>query len=319
MGKPEISVIFPVFNERENLETLVSRVDPVLSRVSNGSFEVVFVDDGSRDGSAEMLDAISVGDNRYKVIHFSRNFGHQAALTAGLDAAAGHCVVLMDADLQDPPELIATFIEKWREGYQVVYAVRQRRKEVLWKRMAYSAFYRTMRWIAEIDTPLDAGDFCLMDRRVVDTLVALRERNRFLRGLRSWVGFRQLGVEYDRGARHAGEPKYTLRKLIGLAVSGYVGFSSMPLRLAAWLGATTATAGFLLGLWAILTKLLKPNVPPGWASTAAVVTLIGGLQLTMLGVIGEYLGRVYEEVRMRPLYIVSSRVGFPGDTKQVEH
>ena len=310
MGKPEISVIFPVFNERENLETLVSRVDPVLSGVSNGSFEVVFVDDGSRDGSAEMLDAVSAGDRRYKVLHFSRNFGHQAALQAGLDAATGNCVVLMDADLQDPPELVGALIEKWREGYEVVYAVRKRRKESLWKRMAYSAFYRTMRWIAEIDAPLDAGDFCLMDRRVVDTLVALRERNRFLRGLRSWVGFRQIGVEYDRDARHAGEPKYTFRKLVGLAVSGYVGFSSMPLRLAAWLGATTATVGFVLGLWAILSKFLNPNVPPGWASTAAVIFFIGGLQLTMLGVIGEYLGRVYEEVRMRPLYIVSNRVGF---------
>ncbi len=310
MAKPEISVIFPVFNERENLETLVSRVDPVLTQVSNGNFEVVFVDDGSRDGSAEMLDGISGGDNRHKVIHFSRNFGHQAALQAGLDAATGRCVVLMDADLQDPPELVASFMEKWREGYEVVYAVRKRRKEGLLKRMAYSVFYRTMRWIAEIDTPLDAGDFCLMDRRVVDTLVALRERNRFLRGLRSWVGFRQAGIEYERSARNAGEPKYTLRKLIGLAISGYVGFSSMPLRLAAWLGVTTATVGFGLGVWAILSKLLNPNVPPGWASTAAVIFFIGGLQLTMLGVIGEYLGRVYEEVRMRPLYIVSSRVGF---------
>jgi len=307
----QISVVFPVFNERENLSTLLSRVHPVLERETRGSFEVVFVDDGSRDGSAQVLDGISERDNRYKVIHFSRNFGHQAALQAGLDSACGDAVVLMDADLQDPPELISKLIAKWREGYEVVYAIRKKRKEAAWKRLAYNLFYRTMRLIAEIDAPLDAGDFCLMDKRVVDTLVALRERNRFLRGLRSWVGFRQLGIEYERDARNAGEPKYTLRKLIGLAISGYVGFSSMPLRLAAWLGACCASAGFLVLTWAVLSKFITPNVPQGWASTIAVILFVGGVQLMMLGVIGEYLGRVYDEVRVRPLYVVSSRVGYP--------
>jgi dolichol-phosphate mannosyltransferase len=253
---------------------------------------------------------MSGADPRHKVIHFSRNFGHQAALQAGLDAAAGDAVILMDADLQDPPELLTKLVATWQEGFDVVYAVRKSRKEALWKRLSYQLFYRTLRLVAEIDTPLDAGDFCLMDRRVVTTLVSLREQNRFLRGLRSWVGFKQVGVEYERDPRSAGVPKYTLRKLIRLAVSGYVGFSSLPLRIASWLGLGAASAGFLVSVWVIMNRLTSSTVPHGWASTTAVVLFIGGTQLIVLGVIGEYLGRVYDEVRRRPLYIVSSSVGF---------
>lgn len=308
--RPQISVVFPVYNESENLEALVTRVHPVLVNATAGSFEVVFVDDGSRDGSDKTLDDLSDRDGRYKVIHFSRNFGHQAALQAGLDEATGQAVILMDSDLQDPPELISKFIEKWREGYDVVYAIRKKRKESIWKRAAYNIFYRSMRFIAEIDAPLNAGDFCLMDRRVVDTLIALPERNRFLRGLRSWVGFKQIGLEYERDQRNAGEPKYTFRKLIGLALSGYIGFSTLPLRLASWLGLWSATAGFLLTIWVIVSKLTVPHVPQGWASSIAVTLFVGGVQMIMLGVIGEYLGRVYDEVRQRPLYVISSRTGF---------
>lgn len=316
--RSQVSVVLPVYNERENLDALVARVHPVLNSATNGSFEVVFIDDGSRDGSGKLLDLLSDRDGRYKVIHFSRNFGHQAALQAGLDAARGSAVVLMDSDLQDPPELISRFIEEWREGYEVVYAIRKKRKESVWKRAAYNIFYRTMRFIAEVEAPLNAGDFCLMDRRVVDTLVALRERNRFLRGLRSWVGFRQIGVEYERDSRNAGEPKYTFRKLVGLALSGYIGFSSLPLRLAAWLGVWSATAGFLLTIWVIVSKLTVPHAPQGWASTIAVILFVGGVQMMMLGVIGEYLGRVYDEVRRRPLYVVSSRTGFSVSRLEVE-
>lgn len=316
--RPEVSVVFPVYNELENLDVLFKRVHPVLQEAADGSFEVIFVDDGSRDGSDELLDAISQRDSRYKVIHFSRNFGHQAALQAGLEATRGNAVALMDADLQDPPELISRFIDKWREGYKVVYAVRKRRKEAVWKRFAYSVFYRSMRIIAEIDAPLDAGDFCLMDRRVVDTLVSLRERNRFLRGLRSWVGFKQIGVEYERDARNAGEPKYSLSRLIGLALSGYVGFSSFPLRIATWLGLSSALAGFAITIWVILSRFFAPHVPQGWASTIAVILFVGGVQLIMLGVIGEYLARVYDEVRQRPLYVVSSCVGFSNADMTVE-
>ncbi|TMA57134.1 MAG: hypothetical protein E6J75_08225 [Deltaproteobacteria bacterium] len=199
----------------------------------------------------------------------------------------------------------------------MVYAVRRRRKEGLVKRAAYAAFYRTMKAMAEIDVPLEAGDFCLLDRRVVDTLVGLPERNRFLRGLRSWVGFRQIGVEYERDARHAGESKYTLRKLLRLALSGYIGFSAMPLRAATWLGFVSASAGFMLAIWAVITKLIDIPSPRGWASTVAIFLLVSGVQLFMLGVVGEYLSRVYDEVRSRPLYIVRSRTGV-GDEVAVE-
>lgn len=306
---PMISVILPVYNERENLDVLVTRLVLVLEKTVGGSFEVLFIDDGSRDGSAEILDSFHTRNARLKVIHFSRNFGHQAALQAGLDEAKGEAVILMDADLQDPPEVVTSFIERWRKGYDVVYAVRTKRKEGLLKRAAYAVFYRTMRAITEIDTPLDAGDFCLLDRRVVDTLVSLPERNRFLRGLRSWVGFKQVGIAYERDARHAGLPKYTLPRLMQLALSGYIGFSAMPLRIAAWLGFLSAGAGLALTLWALVTKLMDIPSPRGWASTLAVILFVGGIQLLILGIIGEYLSRVYDEVRERPLYIVRSRVG----------
>ena len=307
--RPTLSVILPVYNERETLQELNQRLKPILESCVSGSFEVIFVDDGSRDGSDQIIDDFHARDPRFKAIHFSRNFGHQAALQAGLDVATGDAVALMDADLQDPPELLEHFIDHWRKGYDVVYAVRKKRKESLWKRAAYSVFYRTMKFISEIDVPLDAGDFCLMDHRVVETLISLRERNRFLRGLRSWVGFRQIGFEYERDARHAGDPKYTLRKLIGLALSGYIGFSAAPLRLATWLGLASAMAGFLVALWAVYTKLAGIVSPSGWASTLAIIMFIGGVQLLMLGVIGEYLSRVYDEVRRRPLYVVRSRAG----------
>jgi polyisoprenyl-phosphate glycosyltransferase len=307
---PTLSVILPVYNERETLPALLARLLPLLETHGNGAFEVLFVDDGSRDGSAEILDEFHARDPRCKALHFSRNFGHQAALQAGLDAARGRAVVLMDADLQDPPELLAEFIAQWRQGYEVVYAVRRRRKEGWLKRAAYASFYRTMKAVAEIELPLDAGDFCLLDRRVVDALTALPERNRFLRGLRSWLGFKQIGVEYERAARHAGEPKYTLRKLIGLALSGYIGFSTVPLRLATWLGMLTAGVGFLVALWAIISKFVLDYTPQGWVSLIAVTMLLGGVQLLVLGVIGEYLGRVYDEVRQRPVYVVRSWVGF---------
>ena len=307
---PTISVILPVFNERENLEPLLTRLIPVLDKAAVGHFEVLFIDDGSRDGSAEILDSFHLRDSRLKAIHFSRNFGHQAALQAGLDLSAGKAVILMDADLQDPPELLERLIACWKQGYDVVYATRKKRQDSLMKKAAYKAFYRTLRLIAEIDVPLDAGDFCLMDRRVVDTLASFRERNRFLRGLRSWVGFKQIGVEYERSARHAGDAKYTLRKLIRLALSGYIGFSAMPLRAATWLGFLSAGAGFIIALWALITHLMNIPSPRGWASTLAVILFVGGVQLLVLGVMGEYLSRVYDEVRQRPLYIISSRVGF---------
>ena len=307
---PVITAVLPVFDEKENLRALRDRLVPVLEKLGQGAWEVIFVDDASRDGSAELLDAMHAEEPRIKVLHFSRNFGHQAALTAGLEASRGEAVVLMDSDLQDPPEVLASFVEKWRAGFDVVYAIRRNRKEGLFKRAAYALFYRTMQLFANVRIPLDAGDFCLLDRVVVDELVRFREHHRFLRGLRSWLGFRQTGVEYDRDARAGGEPKYTLRGLVRLAAAGYLGFSTVPLRASAWLGFAAACAGFALAVWAIASKLLGGDLPPGWASTMSVMLFLGGVQLLVLGVIGEYLGRVYDEVRNRPMYVVRRRVGF---------
>lgn len=306
---PTLSVVLPCFNERENLERLYQRLTPLLEKIAR-SFEVIVVDDGSTDGCGEMLDALNRQDPRFKVIRFSRNFGHQAALSAGLDASAGAAVVLMDCDLQDPPEVIESFVERWRNGSEVVYGVRRRRKEGLLRRAGYAAFYRSMRLVAQIEVPLDAGDFCLLDRKVVEALKRLPESHRFLRGLRAWVGFRQVGVEYERQSRHAGEPKYTLGKLIRLAVSGYVGFSTVPLRVASWLGLVVAAVGFGIAVWAVGTKILGIPSPRGWASSMAVMLFLGGIQLLVLGVMGEYLGRVYDEVRARPSYVIRERVGF---------
>jgi dolichol-phosphate mannosyltransferase len=318
-GHPVLSVVLPCFNERENLAPLDQRLRPALEKITH-HFEVIFVDDGSSDGSSEMLDALNQQDPRFKVIHFSRNFGHQPALSAGLDASRGAAVVLMDCDLQDPPEVIERFVERWRAGDEVVYGVRRKRKEGLLKRAGYAAFYRSMRAVAQIEVPLDAGDFCLMDRKVVEALKRLPEANRFLRGLRSWVGFRQAGVEYERQGRHAGEPKYTLSKLIRLAISGYVGFSTVPLRMASWLGLAVATVGFGVAVWAVGTKILGIPSPRGWASSIAVMLFLGGIQLLVLGVMGEYLGRVYDEARSRPSYVIRERVGFEeGATDSERH
>jgi len=309
--RASLSVVVPVYNERDNLEELIARLVPVLEQTTpEGGFEVILVDDGSTDGSAELLDALHARDGRLKVLHFSRNFGHQAALQAGLEEATGDGVVLIDADLQDRPEMVETFVAHWRDGVDVVYAVRTHRKEGLLKRAAYALFYRTLRRVSQTDIPLDAGDFSLIDRRVVDALVALPEHHRFLRGLRSWVGFRQLGVPCERDPRHGGASKYDLGRLLHLALTGYIGFSTVPLRLATLLGMAAATVGFLLAVWAVASKFLAVESPRGWASTLAVILFVGGAQLLMLGVVGEYLGRVYDEVRRRPVYVLRARLGF---------
>jgi polyisoprenyl-phosphate glycosyltransferase len=310
MTAPLLSAVIPVFNEHEVLDALADRLFPVLERLSGGAFEVVFVDDGSTDGSADTLDRLHARDRRVRVLHLSRNFGHQAALQAGLTEARGDAVILMDADLQDRPELLERFVGRWREGYEVVYGVRRSRKEGFAKRTGYALFYRTLAMVAQLQLPLDAGDFSLLDRRVVDALVALPEHHRFLRGLRTWVGFRQIGVDCERDARAAGVSKYTLRKAARLALEGYVGFSALPLRLAAVLGVLTAFGGFLVAAWVVVTKVLDVPSPRGWASILACVMLVGGVQLLMLGIVGEYLSRVYDEVRRRPLYVVRERVGF---------
>ena len=303
-----LSIAIPVYNEEGNLPKLAARLKSAVSALGFEDYEIIFVDDGSRDASPQILADLHDADPHIRVIRFSRNFGHQAALQAGMDECRGDALVFMDADLQDPPELIAEFVAHWKAGHEIVYAVRKKRKENIFKRACYRAFYRSLQLVANIEIPLDAGDFCLMDRRVIDALIALPERNRFLRGLRSWIGFSQVGVEYERQARQAGEPKYTLRKLFGLAVSGYIGFSAMPLRLASALGIISALTGLGLMLWAILEKLMNHPTPWGWASMVSIVLFMGGMQLGVLGIIGEYLSRTYDEVRRRPLYIVSRQM-----------
>lgn len=310
---PVLSVVSPCYNEREGLPEFVDRLRPVLEETTDGRYEVILVDDGSSDGTGAFLDSLAASDPRFRVLHLSRNFGHQAALSAGLDVARGEGVVLMDSDLQDPPEVIPSFVAEWRSGADVAYGVRSARHEGFLKRMGYAVFYRSMRVMADVEMPLEAGDFCLMDRRVVEVVIRLPERDRFLRGLRAWAGFRQVGVPFPRGERSAGEAKYTFRKLVSLALSGYMGFSILPLRLASMLGLLAAGVGFLLALWVIGVKLSGVAAPQGWASSVSLELLSSGVQLLVLGVIGEYLGRIYNEVRQRPTYVVRDRVGFDPD------
>lgn len=316
----ELSVVVPVFNEEAGLDALATRLLASLTGLGL-AFEVIFVDDGSRDRSLAVLARLCAVEPRFGAISFSRNFGKEIAISAGLDAARGRAVVIMDADLQHPPELIESFLERWREGYEMVYAQRRdRRGESAVRRWLSAGFYRLFALVSQTDLPPGAGDFRLLDRRVVDALNAIEERTRFTKGLYSWVGFRQIGVPYERDARAAGDPKYTLRKLVRLALSGYVGFSAMPLRISVWLGLLSAGVGFALGLGALATKFLGIYSPQGWVSTIVVILLVGGVQLLMLGVIGEYLARVYDEVRRRPLYVVRSRrgLGEPRDRDQAD-
>ena len=268
-----------------------------------GSHEILFVDDGSRDGSAQAVLELQRRDETVKLVRLARNFGKEGALAAGMDKARGEAVIVMDADLQDPPEVLPDLVDRWESGFEVVYAVRRKRKESLWKRAGYHWFYRIMRFVADVDMPLDAGDFCLMDRRVVDIVRHLPEKNRFMRGLRSWAGFRQTGVEYERPVRHSGDAKFTLRTLVKTAVDGLLAFSSVPLRLAAYLGFLTAAAGLLFLGVAVYHRLFI-GTPTGWTSLVAIVLILGGMQLIVTGVLGAYIARIYDEAKRRPTYLV---------------
>jgi len=300
----DLSVVIPVHDEAENLAPLLRRLVDALEGL-NLTFEVVFVDDGSLDASPQILRALQDGDPRVGVIALSRNFGHQAAVTAGLDHARGRAAVVMDGDLQDPPEVIPSLVDRWRLGFDVAYAIRRNRKESWPKRLGYFGFYRLLGAIAELDIPLDSGDFCLMDRRVVLALNALPERARFVRGLRTFVGFRQVGVPYDRAARHSGVPKYTFRALLGLAVDGIVSFSGYPLRLLTYLGIATATLAVALTAWVFFDAFVHQSAPRGWASVIVAVLFMGSMQMVGLGIVGEYVRLIFLETKGRPSYIVA--------------
>jgi glycosyltransferase involved in cell wall biosynthesis len=301
--QPELSLVIPVFNEQENLTLLYQRLCASLEPIT-ASFEILFINDGSQDDSLPILQALAAKDGRICVIDLSRNFGHQVAISAGLDHAGGCGVIIMDADLQDPPEVLPEFIAKWREGYDVVYAIRARRKEAWLKRRLYEVFYRLLQRIANIEIPLDAGDFCIMDRRVVDELNDMPERSRFVRGLRSWIGLRQTGLAYERQARNAGQPKYTFSRLVYLALDGLVSFSFLPLHLITLLGFGVSALSILLAIFYAIKKLTMGLSPPGFATTIVAILFLAGVQLITIGVIGEYVGRIFEEVKHRPLYIV---------------
>jgi dolichol-phosphate mannosyltransferase len=306
-GDPLLSVVIPVLDEEDNLPELHRALTEVLARL--GTYEIVFVDDGSEDSSVEIIGELARHDSTVKLIRLSRNFGHQAALSAGLDHAAGHAVVLMDADLQDPPQLLTELVEQWRAGHEVVYAIRAKRQAPPLKRACYFLFYRLYQRLAEMEVPLDSGSFCLIDRRVAEVIRALPERNRFLPGLRSWVGFRQVGVAYERPDRLAGDVKYTTRRLVRLALDGLFSFSSFPLRLASYLGFFTAALGVAYTLFAVVARLFVGELPAGWTSTIAILLTVSGVQLIMTGVLGEYLARTYDETKGRPLYVVRDAHG----------
>jgi dolichol-phosphate mannosyltransferase len=303
---PLVSVVVPLYNEEENIGELHRRLKAVLDDLP-GDSEIVFVNDGSRDATRRLADELSARDPNLVVLHLSRNFGHQAAVTAGIDQARGEAVVVMDGDLQDPPEVLAQFLRLWRDGHDVVYAVRRHRKENWFKRLGYFLFYRLLGAISELSIPLDSGDFCLMDRKVVEALKALPEHRRFVRGLRTFVGFRQVGLEYERSSREAGRPKYTLRALLGLAIDGLVSFSSYPLRLVTYLGLTTAFLALVLTIWALSDAIYRHSAPQGWASIVIVVLFMGSVQLVCLGITGEYIRLIFLETKQRPTYIIESR------------
>jgi glycosyltransferase involved in cell wall biosynthesis len=308
-GIPVVSLVFPVYNEEEVLPALLKRVQGVIANLSE-TCEVVFVNDGSRDTSLLLLRQAAADYPWVRVVSFARNFGHQTAVSAGIAHACGEAVVVMDSDLQDPPELLPEMLQLWRNGNEVVYCVRKKRKENIVKKICYAGFYRLLKSVSDMDIPLDSGDFCLMDRKVVDIICALPERNRFLRGLRAWVGFRQTALEYERAAREAGEPKYNFRRLVKLATDGIYSFSYAPLKLAGTVGVLTALLAVLYALKVLIWRVFLHDIVPGFATLAIAVLLLGGIQLITLYFIGEYIGRIYDETKQRPLYIVGERIGF---------
>lgn len=305
-----LSVVIPLFNEAQIIPELWRRLHAELSSMNIGH-EVLFVDDGSTDNTSDQLHTICQQHAQARLLRLSRNFGHQPALTAGIDKAQGQAVVLMDGDLQDIPEALPAFLETWQNGNEVVYAIRSSRRENVLMRLAFRGFYRLLGHVSRITLPLDAGIFCLLDRKVVDILKTMPERHRYFPGLRAYAGFRQTGIPVQRDFRYAGKPRVGFRGLFTLAMDALFSFSFLPLRLATLLGLTTATGAFLYFIVVLYYRLFTNEAISGWASTLGAILLFGGLQLTMLGIVGEYIGRIYEETKKRPFYIIAEEVNGP--------
>lgn len=307
---PKYSLIIPIYNEEETIPELYRRVSDVMDSLDD-SVELILINDGSRDSSLNLMRELQEKDARVCYISFARNFGHQAAVTAGLNFARGQVIVVLDADLQDPPELIPKMIESWQAGYHVVYAQRTKRKKESWfKRLTAYVFYRLLRRLADVDIPADTGDFCLMDRQVVDVLNSMPERNRYIRGLRAWIGFRQTAVKFERDPRFAGEVKYTFKKSLALAINSLVSFSKIPLRLSTYLGLFSALIALFMALLVLYWRLQQPNSPvTGLATILIAVFFLGSVQLISIGILGEYIGRIYEEVKGRPAYTIAEIAG----------
>jgi len=309
---PVLGLVIPLYNEEEVLPQLLD----TLRELDLGiPLSILFVDDGSKDRTLEMLRSACEVDSRMACLSFSRNFGHQTAVSAGLQYVRGDIVAVLDGDLQDPPTLLRDFTDKWREGFDVVYGIRRNRKEPWMLRASYKAFYWLLNKMSKTGIPRDAGDFALMDRRVVDTINAMPEHNRFVRGLRSWAGFRQVGVPYERPARQAGKTSYNTRRLVRLALDGLLSFSSIPLRVSSWSGAIAALIGFIYLLYILVVYIAGRTLPPGWASLIVIVLFLGGLQLVVLGIIGEYLGRIFDEVKRRPHFVAQTTLGWLENVK----
>jgi dolichol-phosphate mannosyltransferase len=311
------SLIIPIYNEEESIPELYQRVQVVMNKLGD-KVELLLVNDGSRDRSLKMIRELHEKDPRVCYISFARNFGHQAAVTAGLNFARGQAVIVLDADLQDPPELIPSLIEKWQEGYQVVYAQRTKRQQESWfKKFSAYIFYRLLQRLADVDIPADTGDFCLMDRCVVDLLNRMPERNRYVRGLRAWVGFEQTAVQFQRDPRFAGEVKYTFKKSLALAINSLVSFSKIPLRLSTYLGLFAAFISLLMAVMVLYWRLQQPDSRlTGLATILMATFFLGSVQLISIGILGEYIGRIYEEVKGRPIYTIAELAGLEKTAKR---
>jgi len=315
MTKPTFSIVAPIYNELENIPELYPRIRDVMDQTGE-PWELIMVDDGSTDGSTDVMRKLANNDERVRPVIFARNFGHQIAATAGVDYSRGDAVIIIDADLQDPPEVILDLIEKWREGFEVVYAVREEREGETWfKKVTASLFYRLIHAITNVDIPLDTGDFRLMDKKVVAVMRQMREKHRFLRGMSAWVGFKQVGVKYKRKPRHAGTSKYPLKKMIQFALNAITSFSYFPLQLATYIGFIAAGLSVVAIPVVAILRLTTGTALLGQATTLIIVLFLGGVQLISLGIIGEYIGRIYDEAKDRPLYIVAEA---PADMENKE-